>query len=224
MHFFDMVGRWGRLETAIYNVVVMPALREIYQKLIDRHLPLAGLEGGKLLVDVGCGAAHATAMVGRRFPGLRIVGVDFSREMLGRARRETRDVPGLALLRADAMRLPLADASCDVAVSMASIKHWPDRASGVAEMARVLRPGGRAFIMEVDRLTSREKSMNFVRTWKLTPRLVRPVVLHYFMRFVVGAGLTAEELEALGTGAGFTGVDVQRHGFYPGIMMTCTKP
>jgi len=224
MHLFDMIGGWGRLEARSYNVVVMPALREIYRSMIDRYLPLAGIEEGKLLVDVGCGAGHATALVGRRFPGLRLVGVDLSGEMLARAKREARDAPNVGLVRADAMRLPLADASCDVAVSLASIKHWPDRARGVAEMFRVLRPGGRAFVMEVDRLASRETSMNFVRRWKLTPWLVRPVVLRYFMRFVVGAGLTTQELEALGAGAGFTGVDVQRHGLYPGIMMTCTKP
>jgi ubiquinone/menaquinone biosynthesis C-methylase UbiE len=224
MHFFDMIGAWGRLEAKLYNVVVMPALREIYGSMIERYLPLAGLREGALLVDVGCGAGHATALVGRRFTGLRIVGVDLSGEMLARARRETAVVPGVKLLRGDAMRLPIADASFDVAVSMASIKHWPDRARGVAEMFRVLRPGGRAFIMEVDRLASRETSMNFIRTWKLTPFLVRPVVLRYFMRIVVRAGLTVQELADLGAGAGFTGVDAQRHGTYPGVMMTCTRP
>lgn len=97
-------------------------------------VPSAGRDGA-VLVDVGCGGG----LLAPRLAGLgyRHVGVDLSRPALAHAAART-VVPVLA----DAARLPLADACADVVVAGELLEHVPDRPATVAELCRVLRPGG----------------------------------------------------------------------------------
>jgi demethylmenaquinone methyltransferase/2-methoxy-6-polyprenyl-1,4-benzoquinol methylase len=106
------------------------------------------LTGRETLVDVCTGTADiALAAQG----AARVVGVDFAGAMLGlglgkvrRAGEERR----IALVRGDALRLPVADASADAVTIGFGIRNVQDPAVGCAEMARVLRRGGRLAILE----------------------------------------------------------------------------
>lgn len=97
-------------------------------------VPPASREGA-LLVDVGCGAGLLAPHV--RDLGYRHVGVDLTASALARAREE-----GVVPIRADAARLPLSDATADVVVAGELLEHVPDLPATVAELCRVLRPGG----------------------------------------------------------------------------------
>lgn len=89
-------------------------------------------------LDVGTG----TGLVLRSLPAhLRRIGVDLSPGMLAQAHAAD---PGLVLARADAVRLPLADASVDVVTCVTVLHLLPDAAAALTEWARVLRPGGAA--------------------------------------------------------------------------------
>ena len=100
----------------------------------------AAARPGDLALDVGCGTGRALpALAAAVGPDGRVIGVDCTPEMLDRAR--THDCAGLLL--ADARRLPLADATAGVVLAAGLLNHLPDPAAGLAELARVTRPGGR---------------------------------------------------------------------------------
>ena len=87
------------------------------------------------LLEVGCG----TGLLLRRFATIarRAVGVDLSPGMLAHARAR-----GLDVREGSATALPFGDASFDVVVSFKTLPHVPDLRRALAEMARVVRPGG----------------------------------------------------------------------------------
>ena len=109
---------------------------------------LAGAEPLRHLVDVGTGTGVLAQAALARWPGVRVTGIDASREMILRAKAEAAAVldPG-ALSRLDldvalADRLPHADATFDAAVSSFVYQLVPDQAAALREALRVLRPGG----------------------------------------------------------------------------------
>jgi SAM-dependent methyltransferase len=98
---------------------------------------------GQTVADIGCGT-------GRALPPLRaavghtgvVIGVDLTQEMLAEATRRGR-ATSATLLLADATNLPLADAALDAVFAAGLVTHLPDPFAGLAELARVCRPGGR---------------------------------------------------------------------------------
>jgi SAM-dependent methyltransferase len=97
---------------------------------------------GRDVIELGCGTAYVCAWLARA--GARPVGVDVSREQLATARLMQGEF-GLAfpLVLADAERLPLREATFDLAVSEFGASLWCDPYRWIPEAARVLRPGGR---------------------------------------------------------------------------------
>jgi arsenite methyltransferase len=103
-------------------------------------------EGGVAL-DVGSGPGNVTASLARAAgrDGLAL-GVDISLPMLARAVRAQSE-PRVGFIRADAQRLPFRDNTVDAVVSIAALQLVPNPAAALAEMGRVLRPGGRLAVM-----------------------------------------------------------------------------
>jgi arsenite methyltransferase len=98
-------------------------------------------------LDVGSGPGNVTASLARAAgPGGLALGVDISEPMLARAVR-AESGPQVGFIRADAQRLPLRDDTVDAITSLAVLQLIPDPAAALAEMARVLRPGGRLALM-----------------------------------------------------------------------------
>jgi SAM-dependent methyltransferase len=106
----------------------------------------AGVRAGDTALDVGCGTGRALpALAAAVGPGGRVLGLDLTPDMVAAARRAGRDrVAALGI--ADARRLPLAGDSVDVVFAAGLVQHLPDPAAGLAELARVARPGGRLAI------------------------------------------------------------------------------
>ena len=99
------------------------------------------LEPGARVVDLGCGTGDLCRVLGRA--GLRAVGVDMAAGMLARAHTSA------PLVRADALHLPLGNASVDGAISGFALRNVVDIGACFGEAARVIRPGGRAVFLEV---------------------------------------------------------------------------
>ena len=98
------------------------------------------------VLDVGCGTGVLLQKLARKFPEARLFGVDPAREMLALARRRLSPETGLAEGWAEA--LPFAEGAFDVVVSC-SMFHFSRRpVSALAEMTRVLRPGGELLITD----------------------------------------------------------------------------
>jgi len=98
------------------------------------------LPGGALVADLACGTGDLCRELSR--DGYRAVGFDFSLGMLAKA---TTDVP---LVQADVLRLPLADRSVDGATCGFALRNVVDLDAFFAEIARVVRPGGRISLLE----------------------------------------------------------------------------
>jgi demethylmenaquinone methyltransferase / 2-methoxy-6-polyprenyl-1,4-benzoquinol methylase len=98
------------------------------------------LPGGALIADLACGTGDLCRELSR--DGYRTVGFDFSLGMLAKA---TTDVP---LVQADVLRLPLADRSVDGATCGFALRNVVDLVGFFAEIARVVRPGGRISLLE----------------------------------------------------------------------------
>ena len=105
-----------------------------------------GLKAGGSALDVACGSGKLTAELGR-IAGLngRVVGLDFSPEMLAIARLRH---PGIEFTEGDALSLPFEDASFDAATVAFGLRNLADPVRGLREMTRVLKPGGRAVVLE----------------------------------------------------------------------------
>ena len=99
-----------------------------------------------LILDVATGAGRVPLIMARngRFEG-HVIGLDASRRMLDVARRkvaEERFERYITLMRQDASELPFADDSFDVVTCLEALEFLPDQRAALAEMCRVLRPGG----------------------------------------------------------------------------------
>lgn len=115
----------------------------------------SGVLAGDVVLDCACGTGDLTEAFARAGGGgaLRVVGLDFTQEMLDVAQRKlTRLPPHLRervnYIRADAQALPFDDASFDVVSIAFGIRNVASPAKAVAEFRRVLRPGGRLVILE----------------------------------------------------------------------------
>lgn len=109
------------------------------------------------VVDLGCGPGVSTFELARQRPDARLVGLDVAARMLAQARlrerhhRATDGLPAagrIAWVRGDARRLPFGTATVDALTGHSFLYLLPDRTAALAEMRRVLRPGGRVVLME----------------------------------------------------------------------------
>lgn len=126
-----------------YAMPDMVAQREAVMELLS-------LKPGEKVIDIGCGPgylceelANATGSTGR------VLGIDISADLI--ALCESRNTPDhLDYKVADALALPVPDASCDVAVCTQVAEYIPDTERLLNEIARVLTPGGRLLVMATD--------------------------------------------------------------------------
>jgi ubiquinone/menaquinone biosynthesis C-methylase UbiE len=127
-----------------WGPIIAPAALQV---LDDVEVPKGDPSAFDLL-DLGTGTGVLALAALERWPGVRVVGIDPSSHMLElateAARRQSRsDAPRFRTVVASADRIPLADASIDVATSSFVIQLVPNRARALREVFRVLRPGGR---------------------------------------------------------------------------------
>jgi demethylmenaquinone methyltransferase / 2-methoxy-6-polyprenyl-1,4-benzoquinol methylase len=118
----------------------------------------AAVRPGDKVLDVCCGTGDLA--LADREAGGHVLGVDFSEEMLARARQKA---PDLEWLRADATALPFDDGAFDVVTVGFGIRNLPDLEAGMHELARVTRRGGRLACLEITR--PRGVLRPFFRVW-----------------------------------------------------------
>ncbi len=115
---------------------------------LARMLALADPKPTDTLLDIATGGGHVARVIGPHVG--RVIASDLTPQMLDHAIPYLRE-QGLAnveRLVADAQDLPLADASIDIVTCRIAPHHFPDPAAFVAEVARVLRPGGRFLLVD----------------------------------------------------------------------------
>lgn len=222
MHLFSMKGPWGSWAATLYGAVVARGAGAIYEDFVARVVP--EVPDRARIVDVGCGEAQITRLLAARFACCAVLGVDLSPAMIRRARRLSTGFSNLTFELGDAQALPLRDASCDLAVSAASIKHWREPLRGLEELRRVLRPGGALAIAETDRECTVAAARRFARSWRCLPPGTAWLAAAYFRTFVAGQGLACEELTALLREAGFVAIEAQRVAGQPFVVARARRP
>lgn len=112
------------------------------RRIAARFLDLFASEAGRDWLEVGCGTGALTSAILARAEPARLVAVEPSDAFLQTARTAIED-PRVTFLQGDAQDLPQEDGSTDVVTSGLVLNFVPDRPRALAEMRRVLRPGGR---------------------------------------------------------------------------------
>jgi arsenite methyltransferase len=112
----------------------------------------AALHPGEVVIDLGCGAGIDTLLAARQVsPGGRAIGLDTLPEMLERAAANAAaaGIANVEWVRGELERIPLPDASVDVAVSNGVVNLSPRKGRALAEIYRVVKPGGRVSLADV---------------------------------------------------------------------------
>jgi ubiquinone/menaquinone biosynthesis C-methylase UbiE len=180
--------RWARFYDLAVTVLTLgraPAMRE-------QAAELAALKPGESVLEVGCGTGELTQRARARVgPNGHVCGIDPSAEMIEIARRKAiRANIDIDYRVATIEALPLADDSVDVVLSSLMMHHLPEhlKLRGLAEIRRVLKPGGRLLIVDLKRPTG------------LLSRLALPILIHG------GLDQGVQDLPPLVTAAGFDDV------------------
>lgn len=115
----------------------------------ERLLRLAAPRGTERAIDVACGPATLARVFA---PHVRwIAGLDLTSAMLERARREAaeRNLANFRAIRGNVLQMPFRNSTFDLAVTSYSIHHLPDAAAAIAEISRVLSPGGKFALLDM---------------------------------------------------------------------------
>ncbi len=115
--------------------------RILHVRLVLEHL---GDLSGKLVADVGCGKGRFARIIREKYPESRVCAVDIAEAMLAHVPR------GIYRTAAAMTALPLSSGSCDGAYATESLEHAVDIPRAVAELCRIVKPGGRIVIIDKD--------------------------------------------------------------------------
>lgn len=131
--------------TSSFNVHDAAGYEQIMGRWSKRLAPLfidfSGLADGEKILDVGCGAGSLTFALAEAAKVGRITAIDFSPVFVEATTRRNAD-PRISVLQADACDLPFEDGAFDRALALLVLHFVPDAGKAIAEMRRVVRPGG----------------------------------------------------------------------------------
>jgi demethylmenaquinone methyltransferase/2-methoxy-6-polyprenyl-1,4-benzoquinol methylase len=152
---FDRIAR-------VYDLMNSVMTAGLHHQWRRRAADLANVGPGDRVLDVATGTGDlAIELASRVAPGGEVIGSDFSEEMLTLARRKA---PNLRFEWANALELPYEDGAFAAATVGFGARNFSDLDRGVAEMARVVRPGGRVVILEIT-TPQRPPLSTFFRLW-----------------------------------------------------------
>jgi ArsR family transcriptional regulator len=133
--FAGAAAEWDRLRS------------ELYGRGFTTAAMLSLLSPDLVVADLGCGTASVAAELAPHVQ--RVIAVDNSAAMLKAARKRTADLTNVELRRGDLSALPIDAASCDAAILLLALTYVPEPAAALAEVKRILKPGGRAVAVDL---------------------------------------------------------------------------
>jgi demethylmenaquinone methyltransferase/2-methoxy-6-polyprenyl-1,4-benzoquinol methylase len=153
----------------VYDLMNTAMTAGLHHSWRARAADLAGVGPGSRVLDVATGTGDLAIELARRVtPGGEVLGGDFADAMLARARaKAAAGEPGAVRPRfehADALALPYEDGTFDAATVGFGARNFEDLGLGLAEMVRVVRPGGRVVVLEITTPT-RPPLSHFYALW-----------------------------------------------------------
>jgi demethylmenaquinone methyltransferase/2-methoxy-6-polyprenyl-1,4-benzoquinol methylase len=162
----------------VYDLMNTAMTAGLHHRWRERAAAAARVRSGNRVLDVATGTGDlAIELAWRVSPGGEVVGSDFAEGMLARARAKAAANGSRVQPRfewGDALELPYADDSFDAATVGFGARNFDDLAAGLAEMVRVVVPGGRVVVLELTTPTRAPLSV-FYRLWfdRLVPAIGR---------------------------------------------------
>lgn len=168
-HDVERFNRWASTYDSHYlqRLVFEP----VQKTLLD--MAKAEVPNPKAILDVGCGTGRLLTSAEKQFPGVALEGVDAAVGMVRHAQAVLPAGSRIRFQQATAEKLPFGDAQFDLVFSTMTFHHWADQRRGIAEVARVLTPGGRWLLAD------------FIATGAMrwVFRIVRPKRFHELAQF-----------------------------------------
>lgn len=133
--FEDAAGQWEAIR------------HQLYGSAFSRDAMLGLLPAEWTVADLGCGSGALSVDLSRYVQ--QVIAIDNSPAMLKAAKRNTKAHDNITLKRGELAKLPIEDASCDAALCVLVLTYLPDPPAALHEMARILKPGGRAVVLDL---------------------------------------------------------------------------
>ncbi len=133
--FAGAAAEWDRLRA------------ELYGSAFGQHATAALLSDEWTVADLGCGTGHTAVALAPHVA--QVIGVDQSAAMLKAARKRAAAIGNVSLRQGSLEALPIDDGTCDAALMILALSYVDDPAQALREAARVLRPGGRAVVVDL---------------------------------------------------------------------------
>ncbi|MBI5477795.1 MAG: ubiquinone/menaquinone biosynthesis methyltransferase [Deltaproteobacteria bacterium] len=212
-----------------------PAVRRMFERIAPRYdllnrvlalrtdvcwrrrlVAVLDLPAEARVLDLCAGTLDVAAEIRRQRPAACVVGADFARGMLQRGRAKT----GLPVAQADALALPFAADAFDAVTVAFGLRNLESPARGLAEIARVLRPGGRVGVLELFRPAGAfARVVHALYNRGFVPLVGRTVsrdpAAYRYLVDSIDAFSSVAEFTALLAQSGF--VSVERRSVWPGI-------
>ncbi len=218
---------WLRDLRLVWDVMGSVYNRHIYDVILGLYSDIAGelrMPGRVRILDVGAGRGYQSLLLAEENPEALVLGIDYSPMQVRAAesyRRAIRIV-NCSFARGNAMSIDFPEATFDAAVSVGSIKHWPDPDRGLREIHRVLKPGGCLVISETDREASDAELRNFINRFRIL--YIPDFLLFWGLRHVVfGQSFSEADLAHAVNRAGFRDVERRRTTGCPYVTVKARK-
>lgn len=145
--YFDKIApQWDRLQESFFSEAVR-----------DKALSVAGVQPCLLAADIGCGTGFITE--GLIKSGLRVIAIDRSQAMLSEMKSKFAGLEDIIDYRlGEYIELPIPDGTVDYAFANMYLHHVENPSEAIKEMARILKPGGKLIITDLD-----EHNFEFLR-------------------------------------------------------------
>jgi ubiquinone/menaquinone biosynthesis C-methylase UbiE len=160
---FDRRGGFtAKRGEAVYAVAAPRFAGPLHARILADVTDHLNLAAAPTIVDLGAGPGTLTIAIGSRLPRAEVIGVEPNPRMLELAWKVARPA-NVRFVVGSAERLPLETSSVDLVISSLSAHHWDDLATAIAELRRVLRPGGQAWIYDIRFATYTDAEIRSVR-------------------------------------------------------------
>lgn len=137
-YFIEVASKWDQLRQDFFS-------EEIREKAYE----MAGVKAGELAGDIGAGTGFVSEGLLER--GLRVIAVDRSEDMLAEMKHKFKDYDGFQCLQGDAEKLPIESGSLDYVMANMFLHHVETPLVAIREMVRILKPGGKLVITDLDK-------------------------------------------------------------------------